>query len=513
VQALGDGSVGGQLKSLEVERLWDVYMDTLIAHLKAGRLPKLQEVKLSSSTLHYMGAGPALAWALEARKQRGLPPLIRIEGTMDLRDGDVLRRIWACCPRDKVAYLEASGMQQLEALGQYLFEPEQPTFTALRSLKLESMAGGAVGAGLLVRLAAAVSESKLPSLSSLTVYGTNDPSDEEVRALADGLASPCVRLRHLSLSRIPNVVVGGVDCLAAAFLAEGGGLSGLEELRLLDMEPASILEALAAGAPCAQTLKTLHIRFSVLANPTVHELAQGLRNGAFPRLVKLEVNSGPSGGFSFSTFARSLIDLAASGTPSQLEQLTITGSDIDLSNDITHVVEAGTLPRLTHLSLPWGSLPNGTGLLSRWTALGPQDQTGVAGHGSVQRVRPEFEGAPPQGPRRSHLLPLPPLCVLQQSHQPPRGPCEPCTTVAEAGGTSGAGDKRGGDVAVDRGVEGAQPGIGSAQPGTGGAQPGAGRSHPAARGGRPGAGAAAAGAGWIRGRGGGEKDKNRAREG
>jgi hypothetical protein len=103
VEALGDGSVGGQLHTFSLP--WGEARD-LIENLEAGCLPLLQELQVPALKSE---AGPALAAALEARRALCLPPLTHLETNLTHCDAGILCRIWACCPPDQVTHLEAAA--------------------------------------------------------------------------------------------------------------------------------------------------------------------------------------------------------------------------------------------------------------------------------------------------------------------------------------------------------------------------------------------------------------------
>lgn len=94
---------------------------------KAGRLPHLRELAIYSSE-----GDSAFADALEARRELGLPPITRLRG-FDWLSAAFFRRIWPCCPPEKVERLVALD-ESLAALGELAYS----RFPALRSLLVDT---------------------------------------------------------------------------------------------------------------------------------------------------------------------------------------------------------------------------------------------------------------------------------------------------------------------------------------------------------------------------------------
>jgi hypothetical protein len=126
---LREGAVGSQLRSLRFGNLGSHLTDTVVALmdvLKAGRLPCLEEIQIGGLGIGILDKGGdepvglVLAEALEARRALGMPPLTCIKGIANTPDIALLRRIWACCPLDKVTHLEADGTEQIEALEEHM---------------------------------------------------------------------------------------------------------------------------------------------------------------------------------------------------------------------------------------------------------------------------------------------------------------------------------------------------------------------------------------------------------
>jgi hypothetical protein len=140
-----DGAVGSQLRSLRFGSLGFHLTNMIVALmdvLKAGWLPCLEEIQIGGlgiGTLDNKGDEPVglfLAEALEARRALGMPPVTSIKGIADTKDIALLRRIWACCPLDKVTHLEAYGTEPIEALEEHM-QSHASAFAALRSLHLD----------------------------------------------------------------------------------------------------------------------------------------------------------------------------------------------------------------------------------------------------------------------------------------------------------------------------------------------------------------------------------------
>jgi hypothetical protein len=350
----------------------------MVLLLREGLLPCLAELRLTSYRKDDH-IGLFLAEALEARRDLGLPPLTRVEGIRRC-DPDDLRRIWACCPPDKVTYLEAMYGPALEALGEYLLA--HPSFPALRSLELAAEdewdspeagvemtgvlqalgQGHAPGLKLLVLmgwqaemgsvapLGHAIREGKLPYLSYFYVLWCQLRS-EDFRAIVDGLRAGPVQLQCSELSPYHRSPMGGDVPYLADALAAGGGLGQLEELRIgVDTgEDDAIVEALTGGAPCARTLQALSLDTFWGHDDAVYTLLKGL--GEFPRLTKLELEVRQKEPRFMHALARALISLKAKGAPSRLAELRLELNTYHCLDELGYVFNVQALPHLTTLEI------------------------------------------------------------------------------------------------------------------------------------------------------------------
>lgn len=217
--------------------------------------------------------------------------MTRLVGVSELQP-DLLRRIWACCPPDQVTYLEAAGVENVTALGEYLLA--HPNFSSLRSLRLSGTGArgststtsrpmnemwralelghapglhemgldfwDGAGGGWVGLLASVIGQGKLPELSSLDFYNCYS-GDDSFRALVDGLQMAAgLRLRQLHLGGC-SLSDDEMKYLTGAIKA-GGGLTHLEEFSGSRGGSAIIMEPLAHGAPCARTLRSLDMHVS-----------------------------------------------------------------------------------------------------------------------------------------------------------------------------------------------------------------------------------------------------------
>jgi hypothetical protein len=138
MQALGDGSVGSQLRSLSLPYMSDnAAFSALMNPFEAGGLPHLTDLMVTLPARQ----GPTLGDALEARRALGLPPITRFMGGEDL-GADSLRRIWTCCPPDTIMELSTWRASHVAALGDYVMQHPNSSFSALRSLELSAWVEG-----------------------------------------------------------------------------------------------------------------------------------------------------------------------------------------------------------------------------------------------------------------------------------------------------------------------------------------------------------------------------------
>lgn len=345
VREIGDGTVGAALRSLRLSMPRAGLFPVLCRHLEAGRLSLLKELQIGGG-LFGVESSEALAKAVEARRGLSLPPLVRVDGGMG--SVDFQRRIRGCCPRDVVAHLQANDEAQARELVGYLQEAQ--SIPALHSLYLRGGRAGeaavepfvfkavaegrarslvaleivqwAPGLGLLGSLGEAIREGHLPNLASLAIRfcdrGHNELNSADFGLLLQGLsASVTTKLRSFCLERV--ALVPDVVPLAGA-MEEGGALSELEELKLVDCEDCSplleVLKALGRPVPCARTLRSLKVRGPKLfEQPST--FIEGMRKGVLPNLAHLELCASESGiGKNVvQQLADSLLELAAKGTP------------------------------------------------------------------------------------------------------------------------------------------------------------------------------------------------------
>lgn len=412
-RALGMGAVGAQLRSLYVPGLSDAGAAELLVHLKAGRMPCLTELGVVPDgwgEQHRVypvltADGAALVDALQARSRDGLPPMTRITGIAGL-ETPVLRRVWACCPAGRVTHLEAQGAGQVWALGQYMLE--HADFWALRTLRImgnrrvnpEDAPLGGLGSicdalaqgrapgleemtldawetklGRISEIGRVIGDGALPKLASLSLLRY---SGYDFRGLVNGLCkAPQAAMRRL---RIHDVALteGEASHLAKA-VEEGKGLSRLEVLEWpYDADRGSwVLDALVRGAPCARTLRTLHIDGQFLHANEGRVFLQALGENALPCLQKLTLEGDWLEEGILRDFSEALVRLVERGTPSPMKTLILDpsmDSECQRLDALTSAFAAGGLPWLTHLHAPIDWRPGYTedAFLQEWTALGPR---------------------------------------------------------------------------------------------------------------------------------------------
>ena len=239
----------------------------------------------------------------------------------------------------------------------------QGCMPALETLKIRSWSPEV---GSYEALGQALSGGQLLMLRSLeidvgrshdTVNGLVPP--EAIAALVSGLEAPCVQLRALAVeagSGSVDLSQADASLFARTLSVEGGGLSRLEELKVSLKEGQAMFEALADGAPCARTLKALHLTDVKLQERAVQAFFGRLRQGAFPSLSTLHFwDVGRAGPAVARELPEALVYMATHGTPSVLTELTLTSHHHPIVNrmliDLARVFEAGGLPRLVKLSL------------------------------------------------------------------------------------------------------------------------------------------------------------------
>jgi hypothetical protein len=129
-----------------------------------------------------------------------------------------------------------------------------------------------------------IGQGKLPRVSSFELFCCSSMRTQDLGAIVDGVQVHAGGLRRF-------VVLGsygdaGWGYIAEALKAQGKGLSRLEELGVDTWGPhtACVLEALAAGAPCARTLKSLTL-IGEFSTDSFAALFQALSNNAFPALT------------------------------------------------------------------------------------------------------------------------------------------------------------------------------------------------------------------------------------
>lgn len=425
-RSLGVSTVGAQLRSLCLPGLPSEGSAALLAHLEAGRMPFLTEVGVVPERgWEERGRypvlttdGDALATALEARGRLGLPPLTRITGIAGL-DPTVLRRVWACCPANTTAHLEAQGVGQVWALGQHLLE--HADFGALRTLRVmgrqsgspkDALPGGwcfvcdalAQGhlpgleevtldewenkVGPISEVGRLIGDGALPKLASLSVLRYRG---YDFRGMVDGLCRATQpALRRLILHEIP--LTEGEASHVARAIEEGKGLACLDVLEWpYDADRGCwVLEALGGKAPCARTLTALSLAGDHLTAEQVRAFLWAfdqnmVGENAFPCLQKLRLEGEWMNEGMLREFSDALVRLVENGNPAGLKMLDL-GSQFEgefmLLEALTPAFAADGLPSLTHMSAPlnWtgnyynerGGEKEANSLFGQWAALGPR---------------------------------------------------------------------------------------------------------------------------------------------
>lgn len=358
--ALEDGSVGTQLRSLCLGCYSTEAVRGLFALLRAGLLPLLAELELialgdydsgddeegysvehlsSISAADLKPLGLAFAEALEARRELGLPPLTRLEGIGNFKVS-VLRRVWACCPVDRVEFMDAEGGPRLAALDQRLHG--QSVFSALKALELggsesgeedddddeeeedgqeeeedddaplklaeviETLAQGqtplleevSIGSwdpdmGDMTPLAQAIGQGRFPALASLDMEEV-ELDEGGFQAFVEGLQA-YGGVQQLFLAWVNVLDEEEVAAFANALKdTEKKGFAQLKEIGLIgsyvSWDP--VVEALAKGAaPCAAILTSLTLSEGAVTGAGFQAFLEALGDGAFPALSRLEVDA------------------------------------------------------------------------------------------------------------------------------------------------------------------------------------------------------------------------------
>lgn len=127
--------------------------------------------------------------------------------------------------------------------------------------------------------------------------------------------------------------------------------------------------------PCARTLKTVYLHD--LSQGSFNSFVQGLGNGQFPSLTKLEFKDmGDMRMDRVGKLVDAFVNLMDAGTPCPLKELYISGSNRNLvfhMDVFTPLFEKDALPSLTSLEFSWeGRATAGAGFPAAWTALGPK---------------------------------------------------------------------------------------------------------------------------------------------
>ncbi len=390
--ALGDGSVGGQLRSLclRVEGT----AKQLASLLHAGHLPALAQLQVYDNDTLKRENCLAIVDALEARRDLGLLPITRL-GDIACVEVDLLRRVLACCPLDQTMALTGS-LRQLPVLEAHL-RASAVDLTNLRFLSLrcgggedESFTGviGAIAHGRAPRLqeielmgnfggevsslgplGQAIGQNHFPALSSLEMWHFLLPPGE-FRAFVDGMRG-YGGLRRLTLN-LTEVSAGDMEYLISALKSQEGGFGRLEDVsidcRHLPLD--HLLVALAEGAPCAKTLTklTLDDASTFALEPFLHAFA----GNVFPSLRELNLR----GDQAARGVARALLALANKHTPCRLTDLCPDGA-LDWAafiQDLTQVFDAGGLDCLVYLGLDIDreGEEGVAALFEPWKALGPK---------------------------------------------------------------------------------------------------------------------------------------------
>lgn len=402
LRALGDGSVGGQLRCLRLNG-HDCFVESrFLSFLKAGRFPRLTELELIDFDFGYWeDKGEirkkftiSLVEALEARRDFGLPPLTRLHGIADLSVA-FLRRVWACCSLDKVAHLEAQGATRLEALAQYL-QGHTTGFVALCSVELdmndtfynddddeETQEDGPSALLQLVAIIGALAQGPAPKLEKLSIALT-EPGNELVSTLGHAIGQrkfPALLSMNVDAADLDSVgfrsfidwlqAFGGLQRLALAceeladpdvvYLAHAlqVGLPGLQEIRLSEYGSECfglVLTSLANGASCAATLTALELG-GMLSEAAVTAFVASLTSDAFPCLTRLtlgDMDDSEAASVGLMTgIPQALLALARDGTPSPLTKLSLSGSAgwSTCIRKLTQVFKTDGLPYLETLEV------------------------------------------------------------------------------------------------------------------------------------------------------------------
>lgn len=351
---------------------------------------------------------------------------------------ETLRRIWSCCPPDKITHLEAKGGPQFVALGKYMLE--QPGLSGLRTLRMEcphetwaedydvwdglgwglSKIWKALGQGhapglqevviepgqcsnYISPLAEAICKGKLPELSSIYLWGECPRDVDEFLDQLHGTTHSKIRPLDLGVDFECGGNIEEVFCRSLAdALKAGGELGQLETLRLRyrceDAHAAAVLDALVSGGPCSQTLRTLEPFNSFWKTTPIPRLIAGLGGGIFPRLITIRMASCRFEEDMMHAFTHVLLRLVDKGTPFPLEELEISRKG--LLAGLTVAFRAGALPHLKRLVIP--HLIEGEdefAFLEEWKGLGGNvvrlEELKVCITAScVPQLRPKGPGSP-----------------------------------------------------------------------------------------------------------------------
>jgi hypothetical protein len=396
VDVLTKGLVGHRLRVLQLPWASECQTMKFFRSLGQGLLPRLTSLDLGNiswqnpSPDHCISA--EIVQAMEARRDRELPPLTEIRGTTIIY-APHYDRILACCPVEALVHLEALTQSHLQVIQNHL--GKHSNFLSLRSLIVSgdgiqlynlstTHATSLVGetlrllvvrepaaletleihrcapvSGTLAHVGGGLGRNAFTRLARLTFSHCNI-HDNDFHALAEGLLATSIRLECLHFNEVwlssPNLETFVTSLKTAT------GLRTLKELNLQirGEDWGSILEELG-NVPCAKTLKTLAIKSGrMLGRRSVMQFLQHLGKGRYPSLADLTLFLADVGS-SFDLMAELALAISSqhyNGVTSKLRRLRLQHCSltVDCFDELTPLFQQGALSSLVKLDVRhWGS--------------------------------------------------------------------------------------------------------------------------------------------------------------
>lgn len=442
VDALSKDAMGHRLRSLSLP--WSPAHQTIefLRHLARGGLPCLQKLDLHHLVRYRDNfGGPVpdsavsteMVQAIEARRDRGLPPLTELCG-VDVIHHAHLGRILACCPPEQLQHLETTNQMQVTVVTTHLRAYAHTGFPRLHRVVLVGdgmmlynplthsstrLVGEAIDAlvacrppllreleihrcGPLQHAFASlgrdgVRNGAFPHLQTLTLSHCKLDDDdfatlmEALRQSGGPVALQALALNEVWLSQMD------LTLLASALKAQHGKLRNLRCLDLhirgeewgdklwggmgpdFDSSGPSILPL-----PCFRTLQTLGVRGNMMGKQGIASLVQGLGQGFLPALQTLTLYLGNDAHATDNLMGELAAAWAlqhAHGATSRLQELHVQHHSLSVGclHELTPLFRNGALPSLTVLDVRQHGNESSkytddqaASFLREWTALGPR---------------------------------------------------------------------------------------------------------------------------------------------